>query len=210
MIGCHCHTDKSNIRLLDSTNSVEELLKTAVQMNYKGLAITDHEVLSAHLEAIKTVREMKKKGDMPTDFKLILGNEAYLVDSLEEVRDNYISGVTKFPHFLMLAIDPIGHEQLRILSSLAWENSFYTGTMERVPTVKNDVEELLSKNPGHIIATTACLGSEVNINLLRIKECEESGDIKSIKQHKLKIHEFITWCIEVFGKDKFLSSFNLH
>ncbi|MED0780874.1 DNA polymerase III subunit alpha [Bacillus siamensis] len=203
MIGCHCHTDKSNIRLLDSTNSVGELLKTAVQMNYRGLAITDHEVLSAHLEAIKTVREMKKEGDMPADFKLILGNEAYLVDSLEEVRDNYKSGQTKFPHFLMLAIDPIGHEQLRILSSQAWENSFYTGTMERVPTVKKDVEGLLSKDPGHIIATTACLGSEVNINLLRIKECEESGDIQSIKQHKLKIHEFITWCVKVFGKDKF-------
>lgn len=75
-------------------------------MEYKGLAITDHEVLSAHLDAIRTVREMKKKGDMPEDFKLILGNEAYLVDSLEEVRDNYKSGVTKFPHFLMLAMDP--------------------------------------------------------------------------------------------------------
>ncbi|UNL88018.1 DNA polymerase III subunit alpha [Bacillus subtilis] len=203
MIGCHCHTDRSNIRLLDSTNSVKELLKTAVKMEYKGLAITDHEVLSAHLDAIRTVREMKKKGDMPEDFKLILGNEAYLVDSLEEVRDNYKSGVTKFPHFLMLAIDPKGHEQLRILSSQAWENSFYTGTMERVPTVKKDVEKLLSKDPGHIIATTACLGSEVNIHLLKIKAFEETGDSQSIKQHKLKIHEFITWCIEVFGKDKF-------
>lgn len=172
-------------------------------MEYKGLAITDHEVLSAHLDAIRTVREMKKKGDMPEDFKLILGNETYLVDSLEEVRDNYKSGVTKFPHFLMLAIDPKGHEQLRILSSQAWENSFYTGTMERVPTVKKDVEELLSKDPGHIIATTACLGSEVNIHLLKIKAFEETGDSQSIKQHKLKIHEFITWCIEVFGKDKF-------
>ncbi|MGY0569648.1 hypothetical protein ACVHXO_19365, partial [Bacillus safensis] len=38
MIGCHCHTDRSNIRLLDSTNSVKELLKTAVKMEYKGLA----------------------------------------------------------------------------------------------------------------------------------------------------------------------------
>ncbi|WP_406590280.1 DNA polymerase III subunit alpha [Bacillus atrophaeus] len=203
MIGCHCHTDKSNIRLLDSTNSVKELLKTAVRMNYKGLAITDHEVLSAHLEAIRTVREMKKDGNMPEDFKLILGNEAYLVDSLEEVRDNYKSGETKFPHFLMLAIDPKGHEQLRILSSQAWENSFYTGTMERVPTVKKDVESLLSKDPGHIIATTACLGSEVNIHLLKIKGYEESGDTDSIKKHKLKIHEFISWCIEVFGRDKF-------
>lgn len=62
MIGCHCHTCKSNIRLLDSTNSVKGLLETALEMNYKGLAITDHEVLSAHLEAIQTVRSMKKRG----------------------------------------------------------------------------------------------------------------------------------------------------
>ncbi|PAV33642.1 hypothetical protein CJD29_21660, partial [Bacillus licheniformis] len=96
MIGCHCHTCKSNIRLLDSTNSVKGLLETALEMNYKGLAITDHEVLSAHLEAIQTVRSMKKEGEMPQDFKLILGNEAYLVDSLEEVRDNYQPGKTKF------------------------------------------------------------------------------------------------------------------
>ncbi|PAE55334.1 hypothetical protein CHH93_12010 [Bacillus licheniformis] len=204
VIGCHCHTCKSNIRLLDSTNSVKGLLETALEMNYKGLAITDHEVLSAHLEAIQTVRSMKKEGEMPQDFKLILGNEAYLVDSLEEVRDNYQPGKTKFPHFLMLAVDEKGHEQLRILSSKAWENSFYTGTMERVPTVKKDVEDLLKKDPGHIIATTACLGSEVNIYLQKIMEVEKNdGDPELIKEYKLKIHQFITWCIDVFGKDKF-------
>ncbi len=204
MIGCHCHTCKSNIRLLDSTNSVKGLLETALEMNYKGLAITDHEVLSAHLEAIQTVRSMKKEGEMPQDFKLILGNEAYLVDSLEEVRDSYQPGKTKFPHFLMLAVDEKGHEQLRVLSSKAWENSFYTGTMERVPTVKKDVEDLLKKDPGHIIATTACLGSEVNIYLQKIMEVEKNdGDPELIKEYKLKIHQFITWCIDVFGKDKF-------
>ncbi|TWL55376.1 DNA polymerase III subunit alpha [Bacillus licheniformis] len=204
MIGCHCHTCKSNIRLLDSTNSVKGLLETALEMNYKGLAITDHEVLSAHLEAIQTVRSMKKEGEMPQDFKLILGNEAYLVDSLEEVRDNYQPGKTKFPHFLMLAVDEKGHEQLRILSSKAWENSFYTGTMERVPTVKKDIEDLLKKDPGHLIATTACLGSEVNIYLQKIMEVEKNdGDPELIKEYKLKIHQFITWCIDVFGKDKF-------
>ncbi len=203
LIGCHCHTDKSNIRLLDSTNRVADLLKTAVEMNYAGLAITDHEVLSAHVEAIQTVRSMKKEGEMPEDFKLILGNEAYLVNSIEEVKDNYKSGVTKFPHFLMLAKDAEGHEQLRILSSKAWENSFYTGTMERVPTIKSDVEEVVKSNPGHLIATTACLGSEVNINLLAIKEAELVNNEDKIIEHKQIIHEFITWCIDVFGQENF-------
>jgi DNA polymerase-3 subunit alpha len=77
IIGTHNHDDTSNIRLLDSTNRIGDLLKTAVDLNYKGLAITNHECLSSHVKAIQTVREMKKKGKMPDDFKLILGNEIY-------------------------------------------------------------------------------------------------------------------------------------
>jgi DNA polymerase III subunit alpha len=203
MIGCHCHTDRSNIRLLDSTNSVKDLILTAAKLNYKGVAITDHECLSAHVQAIKLTREFKQKGEIPQDFKLILGNEIYLVDSLEEVRDNYKSGVTKFPHFLLLAKDKEGHEQLRILSSKAWENSFWTGTMERVPTVKKDLEEVVKNNKGHLIASTACLGSEVNIHLLAIREAERDNDEEKIRYHKTKLHEFILWCIDIFGQENF-------
>ena len=203
MIGCHCHTDRSNIRLLDSTNSVKDLILTAAKLNYKAVAITDHECLSAHVQAIKLVREFKQKGEIPEDFKLILGNEIYLVDSLEEVKDNYKSGETKFPHFLLLAKDKEGHEQLRILSSKAWENSFFTGTMERVPTVKKDLEEIVKDNKGHLIASTACLGSEVNIHLLAIREAERNNDEAKIQYHKAKLHEFILWCIDVFGKENF-------
>lgn len=202
-ISNHNHTDRSNIRLLDSTNRVKDLFKTAAELGYKGLAITDHECLSAHVEAIKTVRDMKKKGKLNEDFKLILGNEIYLVDSLEEVRDNYKSGETKFPHFLLLAKDEIGHEQLRILSSEAWKNSFYTGTMERTPTVKADVENLLKQNPNHLIASSACLGSEVNIHLLAIKYYELQDNQEMIEYHTSKAHEFIKWCIDVFGKENF-------
>lgn len=197
LISVHNHTDKSNIRLLDSTNRTRDLFKTAAELGYKGLAITDHECLSAHVEAIKTVKDMKKKGKLAEDFKLVLGNEIYLVDSLEEVRDNYKSGVTKFPHFLLLAKDEIGHEQLRILSSEAWRNSFYTGTMERTPTVKADVERVVKENPNHLIASSACLGSEVNIRLLAIRDGQD------VDYNREKLHDFIMWNIEVFGKDNF-------
>jgi DNA polymerase-3 subunit alpha len=202
LISNHNHTDKSNIRLLDSTNRTKDLFVTAANLNYKGLAITDHECLSAHLEAIKIVRSMKKSGKLSDDFKLILGNEIYLVDSLEEVKDNYKSGETKFPHFLLLAKDEIGHEQLRILSSDAWKNSFYTGTMERVPTIKADLERVIKENPNHLIASSACLGSEVNIHLLAIRQYETTNQDK-VKYHREKLHTFITWCIDVFGKDNF-------
>lgn len=202
-ISCHNHTSRSNFRLLDCTNSVEDLIKTSAEVGYKGVAITDHETVSAHVEAIKATEKLKKSGKIPSDFKLILGNEIYLVDSLEEVKDNYKSGVTKFPHFLLLAKDKEGHEQLRYLSSLAWGNSFYTGTMERVPTIKADLERVIKENPNHIIATTACLGSESSIHLLEIRDAESKGDTNKANYHREKLDEFIRWCIDIFGTENF-------
>lgn len=199
----HNHTSKSNFRLLDCTNSVEDLIQTAAQLGYKGIAITDHETVSAHVEAIQTVNKYKAEKKIPQDFKLILGNEIYLVDDLESVRDNYQPGITKFPHFLLLAKDAIGHEQLRYLSSKAWENSFYTGTMERVPTLKKDLARVVKSNPNHLIASSACLGSESSIHLLAIKNAEAEGNTEKVNYHKTKLHEFILYCIDVFGKDNF-------
>jgi DNA polymerase III subunit alpha len=202
-IGCHCHTAKSNIRLVDSINKTKDLIKTAVEVGYKGIAITDHEVLSAHVEALKIVKEMKQKGEMPQDFKLVLGNEIYLVDSLQDVRDNYQSGKTKFPHFILLACDKEGHRQLRELSSIAWGNSFFTGMMERVPTEKKVLAEIIGRNKGHLIATSACLGSELAINTLKMIEAEKLGNTKEKELYNSKIKDFVLWCIEVFGRDKF-------
>lgn len=172
-------------------------------MGYSGVAITEHESVSSHVQAIKKTRELKDKGRISQDFKLILGNEIYLCDSLEEVKDNYTSGVTKFPHFILLSTSKEGHEILRILSSRAWSRSFYTGTMERVPTLKSDLEELVKPNKGLIIGSTACLGSEVGIHLLAIKEAEEENNSSKAELHKEKLHEFINWCIDVFGKEYF-------
>ncbi|MEB5480916.1 PHP domain-containing protein [Shouchella clausii] len=202
-ISTHNHTSYSNIRLLDATTDIAQLIQTSSDLGHAGIAITDHECVSAHVKAIQITREKKKKGEIPENFKLILGNEIYLVDSLEEVRDNYVSGSTKFPHFLLLSKDKKGHEQLRLLSSLAWKNSFYTGPMERVPTVKETLKEVVSQSPGHLIATTACLGSESSIHLLGLKEAEENNDLEKAAFHRLKLSEFIEWCIDVFGKEDF-------
>lgn len=201
MISLHNHTDKSNFRLVDCIIKTENLLKRAIEIGLEGVAITDHETVSAHVEAIQKVKEMKEKGKMPKDFKLILGNEIYLVDSLEEVRDNYKGGgVTKFPHFILLAKDKEGHKQLRELSSIAWENSFKTGQMERVPTVKTDLERIIKHNPGHLIASTACLGGELPYLILALLNPENKQYEKDIKY---RVHSFLTWCIDLFGRDNF-------
>jgi DNA polymerase-3 subunit alpha len=181
------------LRLLDCTNSVEELIQTAANLGYCGLAISDHESVSAHVQAIKKTRELKKKGKIPEDFKLILGNELYLVDDVEETKNSYKSGVTKFPHFILLSRNSKGHEQLRLLSSLAWSNSFYTGTMERVPTGKKDLERIVKENPNNLIASTACLGSEINIHLLAKRDAELNREIEKAKFHDEKVHAFIKW-----------------
>ena len=203
MIGNHNHTSKSNFRLLDCTNSVEDLIQTAADIGYKGISITDHETVSAHVEALQVTEKLKKDGRIPNDFKLILGNEIYLVDSIEDVRDNYKSGVTKFPHFILIAKDKKGHEQLRYLSSKAWENSFYTGMMERTPTSKQLLEQVIKEDPGHLIGASACLGSEINIRLLEIQKYEQQGYNEFASVARKSLHEFITWCINLFGRDSF-------
>ena len=190
MIHLHVHDDYSNIRLIDSINKIDNLVKKAVELKNSGIAITDHESVSGHIQALQVVESGKKSGAIPKDFKLILGNEIYLVNSLEEVKDNYIPKQTKFWHFLLLAKDEIGHKQLRILSSLAWDNSFYTGTMERTPTLKNDLERIVKENPGHLIASTACIGGEAAHWIMN----------KNIE----KFNEFIGYCYELFGDDFYL------
>ena len=189
-IELHSHTDKSNLKLLDSTNFVEDLIQKSADMGKKGVSITDHETVAAHVQAIQVTRRLKEEGKIPQDFKLILGNEIYLVDSLEEVRDNYEGGgVTKFPHFLLLAKDRESHEILRDLSSKAWGDSFWTGIMERTPTIKENLEKAIRNNPQKLIGASACLGSESSIHIL-------NGDYDKAK-------EFLKWCSDLFGEDHF-------
>ncbi len=189
MIELHNHTDRSNIRLLDSTNFVDELILTASKLGKKGVCISDHECLSAHPAADQYVKQFKDEKKIPSDFKLLYGNEIYLVDSLEEVRDNYVSGETKFPHFLLISKSKMGHECLRVLSSQAWSQSFYTGLMERTPTTKQQLEDALKKYPNSLIGSSACLGSESSIHIL-------NGEYD-------KARDFLKWCANIFGKGNF-------
>jgi DNA polymerase-3 subunit alpha len=75
--------------------------------------------------------------------------------------------------------------------------------MERVPTLKEDLKRVTSENPGHLIASTACLGSESSIHLLAIREAELNNDTEKLNYHRSKLNEFFTYCIDVFGKDNF-------
>ncbi len=183
----HNHTEYSNLRLLDCINKVEAIIQHAYNVGLKGMAITDHESLSAHIKALKFYNQKCKDDEAWKDFKLILGNEIYLCRDGLSV-DNYQRG-ERFPHFILLAKDKIGHAQLRELSTRAWKQSF-TMFLTRVPTYYSDIEEIVGKNPGHLVAASACIGGWLGNCFLQ--------------QRPEEALEFIKWSKDIFGEDFYL------
>ena len=67
----HSHTHYSNIRLIDSINKPKELIDRAIDNGLSGIAITDHECLSASMEVNIYAQELVEKYP---NFKVALGN----------------------------------------------------------------------------------------------------------------------------------------
>lgn len=192
----HCHSEYSNIRLLDCINRPKDLLTTAARLGYSGLTITDHECLSSHVQFLQLEKELKEKGKLPKDFKLGLGNEIYLTDTRDKSQ--------KYFHFILIAKDTIGHRALRELSSTAWYNSYYDRGMERVPTLKSELTQIVNKYPGHLIAATACLGGELATLTHELIKAEKSNNEEEIFNKKTEIVNFIKYCVNLFGEDFYI------
>ena len=189
----HNHTMYSNIRLLDCINRPKDLIDKAIELGLSGIAITDHECLSAHMEVNQYAKEIKEKNP---DFVIVLGNEVYLVDK----RENGI----KYYHFILTAKDALGHKALRELSSIAWYNSYVDRGMERVPITKEELKKIMSKYKGHVVASTACMGGELSTAAYNMACAENVGDMNSAKVFYDQICDFITYCKDVFGDDFYI------
>lgn len=161
----HNHLDWSNERLRDCIIKTEDLIDYAIELGHQVVAITDHETVSGAVRAEKYYRKIKEKNP---DFKLILGNEIYLCRNGLNA-SNYKAGQDKYYHFILLAKDAIGHQQIRELSTRAWLRSYTARGMRRVPTYYSDLFEIIGANPGHIIGSSACLGGCLPTQLLRAK-----------------------------------------
>lgn len=150
--------------------------------------------MSSHIIALKYAEKIRE--DNP-EFKLALGNEIYLTDTREKGQQYY--------HFILIAKDELGHRAIRELSSTAWFYSYYDrGKMERVPTTKDELKEIMNKYRGHLIATSACLGGELSSNALLMSKAEAVNDIKNASIYGNKISEFIEYCIKIFGDDFYI------
>lgn len=148
----HNHTDYSNLRLRDSINKLPDLIDRAIELGHTVVGITEHETTSNSIKAEKYYRKIKKKNP---NFKVVLGNEVYLCrNGLNS--SNFIKGVDKYYHFCLYALDGIGHEQIREISTRAWGRSYKTRNTRSVPTYYQDLVDIIKSNPGHVVGSTAC------------------------------------------------------
>lgn len=188
----HNHTQYSNLRLRDCIIKENDLIDYAIKLGHEVVAITDHEAISSHIKVQKYYKKIKEKNP---DFKVILGNEIYLVRNGLNAQ-NYNKDFDRYFHFILLAKDAIGHQQIRELSSRAFQRSYVARRMRRVPTYYQDLFDIIGKNPGHVIGSTACLGGAIPTQLLRLR-ANPSLDLFE------KIKTWIRQMNDLFGQDNF-------
>ena len=189
----HNHTDFSNLRIRDATNTISKLIDRAIELGHEVLAITEHDTVTSSVKALSYYKKVKEKNP---NFKLILGNEIYLVrDGLNST--NYESGVDRYYHFILLAKDEIGHKQIREISTRAWMRSYMARGMRRVPTYYGDLWEIIGANPGHVIGSTACLGGAIPTQLMRWRDSGYDDELYT------NICGWLEAMKSLFGEDNF-------
>lgn len=169
------------------------MINYAIELGHDCVAITEHETVANAIKVENYYNKVKKNNP---NFKVILGNEIYLCrDDL--TAETYEAGSDRFYHFILLAKDAIGHEQIRELSTRAWVNhSFKQGMMTRVPTYYSDLVEVIGKNPGHVVGSTACLGGFLAVKILQYAQ----------NRNEQLYANILGWCQSmegIFGKGNF-------
>ena len=159
------------------------MIDYAIELGHDIVAITDHETIASHIKVQKYYKKVKEEHP---DFKVILGNEIYLVRNGLNA-DNFNKDFDHYYHFILLAKDTVGHQQIREISTRAWHRSYMARGMRRVPTYYQDLFDIIGKNPGHVIGSTACLGGAIPTQLLKNK------DLKSAELED----KIVKWCLQM-------------
>lgn len=197
-VSLHNHTDFSNIKFPDSINTVRDLIDYAYELGLKGVAITDHDCISSYVKIGEHLAQRRKENSDSAwnDFKVIYGNEIYLCrNGLDQ--SNYVKGEDRYFHFILLAKNEKGNQQIRELSTRAWERSF-TYFHRRVPTYFSDLEEIIQLEQGNVIASSACLSGQLPFLIMR---AQEQKDMYDAYQEAIKI--WVEKIQSIFGKDNF-------
>lgn len=171
----HLHTH-SHYSLLDGLTKIDQLVSTIKELGMDTVALTDHGVLCGSIEFYK---KAKKEGIKP-----ILGVETYVAPksrTSKEASDWYY-------HLILLAENETGWKNIMKLVTFAHLEGFYYR-----PRVD---KELLRQYHEGIIASSACLGGEIDQALL-------AGDFEKAKTVALEYED-------IFGKGNFFIEIQDH
>ena len=143
----HAHTKMSE---MDSVVSAQDLIRTAARWGWDAVAITDHGVVQAFPEAMKTVK------DDNLNIKVIYGMEGYLTgDDYKQRHAN---------HIILLAKNQVGLHNLYRLVTLSHLQYFY-----RQPRIPRNI---LREYRDGLILGSACEAGEL-IRAIVEQESEE-------------------------------------
>ncbi|MDD9898713.1 MAG: DNA polymerase III subunit alpha, partial [Candidatus Melainabacteria bacterium] len=174
-IPLHLHTEFS---LLDGASRVEDVCAKAKEANMPGLALTDHGTMFG---AYKFYNEAIKAGVKP-----IVGCEVYVING-----DHTLKGKEhklKLYHLVLLAKNDQGYKNLIKIVSESCINGFYYK-----PRISKD---FLREYSSDLIATSACLGGEVNNLVLNNRMDDAKAAAQSYK--------------DIFGEDFYLEIMDHH
>lgn len=151
----HVHTGYS---LLDGSGKIKDLIGRAKELNMKALAITDHGAMYGCVEFYK---ECINQGIKP-----IIGCEIYVSSKGMMVKDNS----NEIFHLVLLVKNQEGYNNLiKIVSKASIDGFYYKPRVDK---------EFLRNHSKGLIATSACLGGEVQSLINR-------GDIERGKEAAL-------------------------
>ncbi|MBR0374442.1 MAG: PolC-type DNA polymerase III [Mogibacterium sp.] len=145
----HAHTKMSDY---DGFNEIDEMITQAAEWGQPAVAITDHGVVQAFPDALKTQKKLKKSGK---NIKVIYGMEGYLYDDTgcigSDGRIDYRRHGTY--HIILLAATQEGIRNLYELVSLSHVDYFYK--RPRLP------RSVLDAHRNGLILGSACEAGEL-------------------------------------------------
>ena len=170
----HLH-NHSEYSLLDGASKLKNMINKAKTSDMSCVALTDHGNMFGAIDFYKTAKA--------AGIKPIIGLEGYISPTTrfdKETKGNY--------HITLLAQNEEGYKNLMKLTTFSYTEGFYYK-----PRID---KELLREHSKGIIAGSACLHGEIQINLL-------NGDYDAAKRAVLEYKE-------IFGKDNFFMEIMRH
>jgi len=156
-VSLHNHTEFST---LDALNRVDELFDKAKELDYPALAVTDHGVMTGHVDSFI---ESKRTG-----VKLIPGVEAYFAPDLSEKKSS---------HMVLLPKNENGYRNILRLNYEAYNNqaSGYMGKM--TPRIS---WEHIKKFNQDIFCLTACSNGLLSKDLVQDRPEKAEENLKKL------------------------------